>query len=106
MIVVGPSRTPEQGAATTLNCAVNPELNSQTALYYDSMKVVPCNPDARYPISYYNMHPQYKTACMASPLILHVQYNAKVEFCTFLFCTLDLLMVQPFVAHYLRLMQE
>ena len=41
------ARTPKEGAATTLNCAVNPDLNSQQALYYDSCKESPCNPDAR-----------------------------------------------------------
>ena len=44
-LVIG--RTPEQGAATTLNCAVNPDLNSQQALYFDTCKEAPCNPDAR-----------------------------------------------------------
>ncbi len=41
------ARSPEKGAATTLNCAVNPALNSQQAFYYDSCKVSPHNPDAR-----------------------------------------------------------
>ena len=29
-------RSPEKGAVTTINCAVNPELNSQQAIYYSS----------------------------------------------------------------------
>ena len=29
-----------QGAATTINCAVNPELNKQQHYYYDSCNVV------------------------------------------------------------------
>ena len=33
---VGFMRTPEKGAVTTINCAVNPELNSQQAIYYTS----------------------------------------------------------------------
>ena len=32
----GLGRTPQQGAVTTINCAVNPSLNSQQAIYYDS----------------------------------------------------------------------
>ncbi|XP_064396428.1 uncharacterized protein LOC135343355 [Halichondria panicea] len=41
------ARNPKDGAATTLNCAVNPALNSQEAFYYDSCKVTAPNPDAR-----------------------------------------------------------
>jgi hypothetical protein len=31
-------RSPKDGAATTINCAVNPELNSQQCIYYDSCR--------------------------------------------------------------------
>ncbi|XP_064396433.1 retinol dehydrogenase 12-like [Halichondria panicea] len=41
------ARSPKDGAATTLNCAINPALNSQEAFYYDSCKVTAPNPDAR-----------------------------------------------------------
>ncbi|XP_065911854.1 retinol dehydrogenase 11-like [Dysidea avara] len=34
------ARTPQQGAMTTLNCAVNPSLNSQQAVYYNN-----CSPE-------------------------------------------------------------
>ena len=33
---IGLGRSPEKGAVTTINCAVNPELNSQQAIYYHS----------------------------------------------------------------------
>ena len=33
---IGLGRSPEKGAVTTINCAVNPELNSQQAIYYSS----------------------------------------------------------------------
>jgi len=33
---LGLGRTPQQGAITIINCAVNPALNSQQAVYYDS----------------------------------------------------------------------
>ena len=33
---LGLGRTPEKGAITTINCAVNPALNSQQAIYYSS----------------------------------------------------------------------
>ena len=35
-LVVG--RTPVEGAATSLNCAVNPQLNSQQHFYYESCR--------------------------------------------------------------------
>ena len=31
-------RSPKDGAATTINCAVNPELNTQQCIYYDSCR--------------------------------------------------------------------
>ena len=42
------ARTPKEGAATTLNCAVNPALNSQQAAYYEDCREKPCNPDAKW----------------------------------------------------------
>ena len=33
---IGLGRSSEKGAVTTINCAVNPELNSQQAIYYHS----------------------------------------------------------------------
>ena len=36
ILVVG--RTPVEGAATSLNCAVNPQLNSREHFYYDSCR--------------------------------------------------------------------
>jgi len=36
LLVIG--RTPKDGAATTINCAVNPQLNTQQALYYDNCR--------------------------------------------------------------------
>ena len=33
---IGLGRSPEKGAVTTINCAVNPALNSQQAVYYSS----------------------------------------------------------------------
>ena len=33
---MGLGRTPEQGAITTINCAINPALNTQQAIYYTS----------------------------------------------------------------------
>ncbi|XP_064399277.1 retinol dehydrogenase 12-like isoform X2 [Halichondria panicea] len=41
------ARTPVKGASTTLNCAINPALNSQTAHYYSSCRETQCSPDAR-----------------------------------------------------------
>jgi len=32
------ARTPQQGAVTTINCAVNPSLNSQQAIYYNNCR--------------------------------------------------------------------
>ena len=36
---LGIARTPRDGAATTINCAVNPQLNSQQAHYYSDCHV-------------------------------------------------------------------
>ena len=35
-LLIGFGQTPEKGAVSTINCAVNPELNSQQAIYYSS----------------------------------------------------------------------
>lgn len=43
-------RTPQMGAATSLNCAVNPDLNSQQHFYYDSCCPRQCSWDARWVI--------------------------------------------------------
>ena len=32
-------KSPQQGAATSINCAVNPELNKQQHYYYDNCEV-------------------------------------------------------------------
>jgi hypothetical protein len=40
-------RKPEAGAATSLNCAVNPDLNSQQHFYYDSCQPKQASADAR-----------------------------------------------------------
>ena len=41
---LGFAKTPEKGALTTINCAINPTLNSQQAIYYDDCK--PCQAPA------------------------------------------------------------
>ena len=41
-------RNPEKGAMTTINCAVNPTLNSQQAIYYSSCRPAQANDTARY----------------------------------------------------------
>ena len=41
-------RSSVDGAATTINCAVNPELNSQQALYYDSCRPIQSSSASRY----------------------------------------------------------
>ena len=46
--IVGGGRTPKQGAATSINCAVNPQLNSQQCLYYDSCRPTSSSADSRY----------------------------------------------------------
>ena len=40
MIKLGFAKTPENGALTSINCAVNPALNSQKAMLYSD-----CKPD-------------------------------------------------------------
>ena len=40
-------RSLKDGAATTINCAVNPELNTQEALYYDSCRPKQSSADSR-----------------------------------------------------------
>ena len=35
------TKTVAEGAITTINCAVNPELNSQQCYYYSDAKVTP-----------------------------------------------------------------
>ena len=37
---LGFAKTPEKGALTTINCAINPTLNSQQVVYYSN-----CKPD-------------------------------------------------------------
>ena len=41
-------RTAKQGAATAIDCAVNPQLNSQQCFYYDSCAPKQSSPDSRY----------------------------------------------------------
>ena len=41
-------RTAATGAATTLNCAMNPALNSQQHFYYDSCRPREPSADARW----------------------------------------------------------
>ena len=41
------ARSPKTGAATTINAAVNPELNSQQAVYYVSCKPKISSADSR-----------------------------------------------------------
>ena len=43
---VAAGRTPLQGAATSLNCAVNPKLNSKKHFFYSDCKPVRPNSDA------------------------------------------------------------
>ena len=38
----------QQGAATSLKCAVDPELNSQEHFYYDDCKVTPSQSVSQY----------------------------------------------------------
>lgn len=38
MNVLGMAKTPEKGAMTTINCAVNPELAGVSGVYYDNCK--------------------------------------------------------------------
>ena len=40
MYVLGFAKSPKKGALTTINCAINPTLNSQQAIYYSD-----CKPD-------------------------------------------------------------
>ena len=44
--VVG--RTPDKGAATSINAAVNPSLNTQQHIYYDSCKPKQSSADSRW----------------------------------------------------------
>ena len=48
------TREPTEGAATSINCAVNPELNSQQCFYYDSCQVKQSSADSRY--AFLNTH--------------------------------------------------
>ncbi|CAI8041845.1 Short-chain dehydrogenase TIC 32 A, chloroplastic [Geodia barretti] len=41
------ARTPKEGAATSINCAVNPQLNSRQCLYYDSCRPTNSSADSR-----------------------------------------------------------
>ena len=41
-------RNPEKGAMTTINCAINPTLNSQQAVYYSNCRPAQANDIARY----------------------------------------------------------
>ena len=46
LTVIG--RSCKDGAATTINCAVNPQLNTQQALYYDSCRPVQSSAVSRW----------------------------------------------------------
>ena len=37
-LLSGFAKTPQKGALTTINCAVNPTLNSQQAIFYRDCK--------------------------------------------------------------------
>lgn len=41
-------KSPQEGAATSINCAVNPELNSQQARHYADCRETPSSTAARY----------------------------------------------------------
>ena len=47
MLQLGLGRSPEKGAMTTINCAINPALNSQQAVYYSSCRPAQANNTAR-----------------------------------------------------------
>ena len=47
LFCVAIGRKADAGAATSLNCAVNPDLNSQQHFYYDSCRPKDPNPEAR-----------------------------------------------------------
>ena len=46
------TREPREGATTSINCAVNPDLNSQQCFYYDSCQVKESSADSRYMYTY------------------------------------------------------
>ena len=48
-VCLGLGRTPQQGAVSSINCAINPSLNSQQAVYYDSN----CRPEQATDIARY-----------------------------------------------------
>jgi len=41
-------RSAKQGAATSINCAVNPEFSSQQCYYYESCRLSYCTPLSRW----------------------------------------------------------
>ena len=51
----GFARTPQQGAVTTINCALNPSLNSQQAVYYNNCRPEQAPVAARYICVKYNV---------------------------------------------------
>ena len=44
--VLGFAKNPQKGALTTINCAVNPTLNSQQAVFYADCKLTRAPPAA------------------------------------------------------------
>ena len=46
MLFLAIGRTPDAGAATVINCAVNPDLNSQRHVEYESCRPKTCTADA------------------------------------------------------------
>ena len=44
MVTATVMKDPQQGAATSINCAVNTELNKQQHLYYADCSVSPASP--------------------------------------------------------------
>ena len=48
LILAALAKNRQQGAATTINCAVNPELNSRQAYYYEDCRRKESTADSRY----------------------------------------------------------
>ena len=48
LYIIAMARTPIEAAATSLNCAVNPNLNTQKHYYFKNCKATAPSSDARY----------------------------------------------------------
>ena len=55
MYAIGMGKSVPQGAMTTINCAVNPTLNSQQAIYYSEGTPKQPSATARYLVILYGM---------------------------------------------------